>query len=375
MDSPFRGISVKPHICQPLQVHDDGDLAISAAVGARGKNVPDDVTTIQDALNQVPPGEGGPVPALDVDGRCGPLTIEAISRFQKAQLGWSDGRVDPNNVTIAKLRTYADEDSPGVAEAAGPRKAKPHKKHKKPRPPDQLDKEIMKLVYLHLKAAQRWIFWGDQTAGRAQDYLTGNGTSLFKKEAEKAYALCNKYFKFKGLHRATILSQLTFIRNIFAKVRTCIGHQLDLDFETNWAVGWYQVDSTSNNNEHAKDIMFTYPGGFTRRTPDGKPRWSKDDHYAGPNLREDGIYVATKWWAQRLKSGGTWDDMIKVIVHEAVHFVGPEKGNPNLITDHGYIWETTKFEHLNNYLAMRNAESYAVYCAAATPGVSLDNLV
>ena len=69
--------------------------SITAAVGTPpAPNRFQDVETIQTLLNQVPPADGGPVPLLDVDGICGPLTIGAIRKFQRRQLGFEDGRVD-----------------------------------------------------------------------------------------------------------------------------------------------------------------------------------------------------------------------------------------------------------------------------------------
>src|SRR5262245_23968377 len=81
--------------------------SITASVGTSpAPNRFEDVETIQSLLNQVPTNRGGPVPLLDLDGICGPLTIAAIRRFQQHHFGWQDGRVDANNVTIAKLNEF-----------------------------------------------------------------------------------------------------------------------------------------------------------------------------------------------------------------------------------------------------------------------------
>ena len=86
-----------------------GDRTISASVGIGGFNRYEDVVTVQELLNDVPLGEGGPQPKLDVDGISGPLTNKAIQTFQLRHFGWkgADGRVDPDNQTIAKLNSYA----------------------------------------------------------------------------------------------------------------------------------------------------------------------------------------------------------------------------------------------------------------------------
>src|SRR5438046_1861453 len=87
---------------------------ISGSVGAGGVNLTEDVRVIQTMLNQVPPGSGGPSPLLDTDGVVGPLTIGAIRRFQQQNVGFNDGRVDVDNVTIRKLNEF---DSTSTASA------------------------------------------------------------------------------------------------------------------------------------------------------------------------------------------------------------------------------------------------------------------
>jgi hypothetical protein len=81
---------------------------ISATVGRASANRHDDVVTVQELLNQVPPDEGGPQPVLTVDGLCGPKTNAAIQKFQLHHFGWggADGRVEPGRQTIAKLNEY-----------------------------------------------------------------------------------------------------------------------------------------------------------------------------------------------------------------------------------------------------------------------------
>lgn len=76
---------------------------ISASVGFGGANRFADVQTVQDLLNQIGVAQGGPAPPLAVDGLVGPKTTGAIRKFQQAQFGWNDGRVDPNNKTITRL--------------------------------------------------------------------------------------------------------------------------------------------------------------------------------------------------------------------------------------------------------------------------------
>ncbi|HEV3004345.1 MAG TPA: peptidoglycan-binding protein [Pirellulales bacterium] len=82
-------------------------IAIDRPVGQGplAKNRPDDVRTIQDALNRVTlkGAAGGPTPFLAVDGICGPKTNAAIGQFQRLQLHFVDGVIEPNKKTIVKL--------------------------------------------------------------------------------------------------------------------------------------------------------------------------------------------------------------------------------------------------------------------------------
>jgi hypothetical protein len=94
---------------------------ITKSVGMNGVNRPEDVRTVQRFLNAIPVPLGGPQPKLATDSLVGPHTIGAIRRFQQTQLGFQDGRVDPNQRTIGKLgellallRQGADRVLPGL---------------------------------------------------------------------------------------------------------------------------------------------------------------------------------------------------------------------------------------------------------------------
>ena len=80
-----------------------GGGGIKGSVGRGGRNLPDDVKAIQNALNGKDVADGGPYPKLAVDGIVGPLTIAAIEKYQRRHLGWADGRVDPDGPTIHAL--------------------------------------------------------------------------------------------------------------------------------------------------------------------------------------------------------------------------------------------------------------------------------
>ena len=84
-----------------------GYVSIRESVGHKGKNSATDVMVLQALLNQVPDWRGGPQSKLTVTGWCQQDTLLAIDRFQKHWFGWSDGRVDPNGVTLTFLNAKA----------------------------------------------------------------------------------------------------------------------------------------------------------------------------------------------------------------------------------------------------------------------------
>lgn len=79
---------------------------ISASVGQGGSNTRNDGATVQYLLNCVHTDQGGPLKELVIDGLVGPLTINAIYRFQKSRFSFSDGRVDPGGKTLGELHRY-----------------------------------------------------------------------------------------------------------------------------------------------------------------------------------------------------------------------------------------------------------------------------
>jgi hypothetical protein len=99
--------------------------AISASVGLRGMNRMDDVRTVQELLNLIPPGEGGPSPKLVVDGIVGLKTNGAIEKLQAKKWGWPrvDTRVDPSGPTWQLLLAY--DQAPGPPTAPAPTPAAP----------------------------------------------------------------------------------------------------------------------------------------------------------------------------------------------------------------------------------------------------------
>ena len=96
----------------------DASVMIGRSVGQGGANVHSDVLTIQQALNGVDPGQGGPTLRLAADGLIGPLTRAAIGKFQRQNIAFVDFRIDPNGPTIQALNRVLGAPSPAPAGAA-----------------------------------------------------------------------------------------------------------------------------------------------------------------------------------------------------------------------------------------------------------------
>lgn len=90
--------------CSLSEPPNAGGDKIGSPVGENARNIAEDVRTVQRLLNGVPPGDGGPVKPLNIDGIAGPLTKGAIRQFQSRHLPRADGRVDPEGPTLQKLR-------------------------------------------------------------------------------------------------------------------------------------------------------------------------------------------------------------------------------------------------------------------------------
>lgn len=118
-----------PGGCRRRMVTDAGGTAktITAPVGQGGGNRQHDVRTVQELLNTASDQSGVPHKRIAVDGLVGPETIRAIREFQQAHFLWADGRVDPNQKTLAKLNeiAFGSADSGTVTAEAAVKVPKP----------------------------------------------------------------------------------------------------------------------------------------------------------------------------------------------------------------------------------------------------------
>jgi hypothetical protein len=78
-------------------------LSITNSVGMGCPNRAPDVSIVQNLLNCVPVARGGPSKKLDIDGKFGTNTNEAIYQFQRRNQLACDGRVDPGKKTFTAM--------------------------------------------------------------------------------------------------------------------------------------------------------------------------------------------------------------------------------------------------------------------------------
>ncbi len=284
---------------------------ITASVGLGGVNREADVRTIQRLLNGVPPLQGGPVPKLDVDGKVGQLTVNAIGGFQKKQIGWSDGRVDPGGQTWHHLQAIAEMSPGNPTLAPSAVSSIPAALH------------MISMARLHLDVA-RLAFSG------------GPGGGLFGSANAAAAALVNKHFH---LDKATSpLVALRMVDGIYSRMQGAIGHVP--------AGTWVFEDDPSDPPDTS--YAFTYMGGYSflmgRSQRSGTGR----------------IYLDRIYLCRRLVSYDR-DTIVYAMVHELAHFCGGKEGMVDAIDDWAYAHRPTGYEKLTPFAAIRNADCYSQY--------------
>ncbi|WP_036287323.1 peptidoglycan-binding domain-containing protein [Methylosinus sp. PW1] len=330
-------------------------FSIGGSVGRGGRNRPEDVRTIQSALNGVCPADGGPILKLDVDGIVGPITIAAIEKYQNRQLGWSDGRVDPDGPTIHALNGQSGGQ-------AAPAKAGP--KAAPPKATAQQNAQFVERIGSLLPRARHWISMAQLNIDMASDYLrrapAGRNDPFpsLHDIGRGQLALFDKYFHTQKEPTTTKLAQLQRAKRLYDSMTTVITHSLLQAPMFGWGVGYFQPDPADGTIAALDYVAYTFYGGWQARRPDGKPRLSGDDNYKGAkNLREDTIFFPV---GQLLTK--TDNFMLETIIHELAHFVGPGVRSPDRIGDHTYDTKAN-FLTVNNWTALHTAECYGYFAA------------
>jgi len=333
--------------------YDGGGVSIAGSVGRGGRNFAADVQSIQAALNDEAPADGGPTLKLAVDGIVGPLTLAAIEKYQRRWLGWADGRIDPDGPTIHHLQ--------------GAETAKKKHKHKPKAPPKATpaqNKAFVERIGGLLPQARHWVSVAQMKIDMTVDYLNkgpGKVDDPFHDIGKPEYKLMNKYFHLDKLHRGDQAHAIGAIRRIYGLITQVITESLLASPMFGWGVGYFQPDPADGTLAVNDYVAYTFVGGWHRRRSDGRPRLSGDDNYQGDRtLRQDTVFFPVGSLSKKSDRF-----MIETIIHELAHFVGP--GGPyngERIDDYTYD-VNHDFLTVGPWTARHTADIYGYFAAEA----------
>jgi hypothetical protein len=319
----------------PQPVGDSDAITISGSVGAGGFNRRDDASVIQQALNQVEPSQGGPDPKLKVDGWPWSKTIAAIRKFQQANLGWADGRVDPGGPTLAKLNTLVSLTSvlsaiaPLLGIGAAPSVAVD------PKTIEELYNVVLPQVRACVRAA-------DATLQLARNVILF-GPSTFNVGTDAA-RLVNKHFALDQNPKRE--ADLDFITAIFRNMEALLNRN-DSGLVKTFVAFPGKISATD---------LVTRRNALANASADGKSRAGKTTTVTARDgtrvtMKDDEIQIFQAYQVN------TMDVKVKCLVHEMSHHLGEPDGTPDCIDDWGYGW-VEELASLKPALKARNADCY-----------------
>jgi putative peptidoglycan binding protein len=315
----LKKVSMQPDFLDHIEhVPPDGVLTITSPVGdgfpPRCPNLSADVRKIQAALNRFSPLEGGPIKALVVDGIAGRLTKETIHRFQRKfdiklrGKGVDDGIVDVDGPTIERLRAGPDVLIPNA--------------------PAFFLSEIPQVIGI-ITAAQ-----GALSLALARLDLP-NPLGGIPAGLEKHF-----HAKTNAEKRNTI--QLA--QKVYLRMQTAIGHV---------PVGRVLALDEPPKTE-VRSFMFSFMGGFNLPFD---PKTKRVPQWEGVDV--DRIYITPKARAM------TSEQFRYAMIHELAHYVSDADGMPP-IDDFAYFHrQRAKYDALNNFASIRNADCYSRFAFEA----------
>lgn len=305
-------------------------VTIDGTVGAGGRNQQDDVRSIQQALNQIPAGDGGAADNLTIDGLCGPRTTGAIRHFQSVQFpGWTpDSRIDPQQKTIAKINELL---------------ANPRQSLRLSLNPDTMPPEIQRAhqcvpgVLSRIRAARRRVI-----AARSA-LSSGIAGGLAAKDVETV----RWHFKF---HRAPDpISHLSRVIAVYDRMESV------LFMETRPSSPFQLFQTTGGNPREKNAAAWAALGGYSY----GLGEKHRDGEYY------HAIYIAPQF-AEKV-----YAEMI--LLHELAHFCGGRFGSSDAIGHRAHPKPHPRGQALEdgsrNYASMSahdalcNAQSFQFLCA------------
>lgn len=312
------------------------ETGLSGSVGKGGRNLTADVMLVQRLLNDVPPDKGGAQPQLEVDGIVGPLTLGAISKFQRT-LGFSDGRVDPGGPTIARLELLAGANS-DVADAL---KKKPPSAPQPGSAGNSIQAQtIRRQIVISVmpdarRAIEKTLLELDQIRLRIQ--LAGKPLL----PASKSERVLNSHFATAALPGSALRSSLFFIQATFANMKAMLDGRK----------GFFGGNPFGANIVEADPIPPPPP-------KDLRNAFAYSPNQTGDKKRQARLGVSpSRLYFTSLIDGRSRDFFLYALMHELAHFVDAE--NAAAIRDHAYGHDD-RYLTLPHPLRKLNADCYGL---------------
>lgn len=296
---------------------------LTSAVGYGALNKKTDVRIVQQLLNNMQPGDGGPAVPLKEDGIVGPKTNAAIVAYQrKLMSGFADGVVSPGMKTVMSLKEKVTKS--GTVGKVGDQSSFPE---------DRYGNGAVPLALAMLKLLQPSLL---------------NLSFKLARSSAAALTLASKHFAEPGT--AVTGADVDYLQTVLRDLRTYIDRAN--------AFGDIQAANTVLFYDEPGLLGFTVRGG-DKMTVNDLQLYADDDgttrNYPGQTVFITGLWSKAPLAEQQL-----------TLIHEFCHFVGdrddqPGKPpNPNKIDDHAYI-DNPKMSVLSKALKLRNAESLALF--------------
>lgn len=288
--------------------------------GFKAKNLDKDVRTIQGALNQIKPAQGGPTIPLKVDGKCGPKTNKAIQDFQLKQFGFPgmDGLIEPGKQTITRINQLLFSNQPV----------------------DPAEHEAIKAKMVsHLDLVSKSIHAAQTSLMLAMSPDIPGGLDFGRGRANDRI---DRHFNLGTLSPSARDKAIHDILGVFVMYSNVLLMPGAL------GAGAFEMDPTGDPR-----IAFTFGNGF----------FLKDKIHPTKNIRLDRIYLGRRAFFA-LTDG---ELCAFIMLHEMAHFVGFPGGT--LIGDNGRGWFTDDpIKGLNADKRLHNADSYATYAVECRTG-------
>jgi hypothetical protein len=222
---------------------------------------------------------------------------------------------------------------------------------------------VLQMIYASIGEAQRWILASQLTLDLARVRFTGHGVN--GKTGAAQQEMLNSFFHLDRVPRGIALIALTWIHEIFSRMRNCIDRPASRSQDGSGL--FREVPGAVFD----KDVLaFTFPGGYYSLDPltELKPKMTEVSLSGEKRtLPEDGIYVATDRVSTTDGTG-----MVRMMIHELAHFVGPRKDTSRAIVDFkDHKLEDRDFAHTTADQAIRIAECYAGFAQEAASHAQL----